>query len=226
MIWDINNIPLMIEIVNKEIENGTTSLTKIATDIFGKNESTLRDAFKKAGYKRIDKKGIYLFDEVLYSSIAANKKPKNKPNSSRIASDIHKRDVSCNEFIADDVNPKGEANSECITTTIQKSPQGQNLLVISDLDVIALKELAGLVEPIKEVIEAYNNRITHDNVIEVEPIEIKLDDKIGVVGKAVGMRIDEEVYKEWQQFTANHKKLYKSHQLLSQALLEFMKKYK
>ena len=37
--------------------------------------------------------------------------------------------------------------------------------------------------------------------------------------------IDENVYKEWQEFTNKHKKNFKSHQLLSQALLEFMKMY-
>ena len=60
---------------------------------------------------------------------------------------------------------------------------------MTDTDVIALKELVSLVEPIKAVIKEYNTRIAHDNVIDIEPIEIKLDDKIGVVGKAVGMYI-------------------------------------
>ena len=78
---------------------------------------------------------------------------------------------------------------------------------------------------IKAVIKEYNTRIAHDNVIDIEPIELKLDDKIGVVGKPVGMRIDENIYKEWQDFTNKYKKNFKSHQLLSQALLEFMKKY-
>ena len=203
MNWDINNIPAMIEIVNNEILNGTTSLTKIAIEVFQKNESTLRDAFKKAGYRRTDKKGIYIFDEELYNSMAITKKPKNKVNSTSIMNDIHKKD------------------SGSITNAIQV-----NTGIMTDADVIALKELVSLVEPIKAVIKEYNTRIADDNVIDIEPIELKLDDKIGVVGKPVGMRIDENVYKEWQEFTNKHKKNFKSHQLLSQALLEFMKKYK
>lgn len=208
MNWDINNIPEMIEIVNNEILNGTTSLTKIAIEVFQKNESTLRDAFKKAGYRRTDKKGIYIFDEELYNSIASTKKPKKKVNSTRIVNDIHKKD------------------SASITNAIQIVPKDLNAGIMTNTDVIALKELVSLVEPIKAVIKEYNTRIAHDNVIDIEPIELKLDDKIGVVGKPVGMRIDENVYKEWQEFTNKHKKNFKSHQLLSQALLEFMKKYK
>ena len=208
MNWDINNIPAMIEIVNNEILNGTTSLTKIAIEVFQKNESTLRDAFKKAGYRRTDKKGIYIFDEELYNSMAITKKPKNKVNSTSIMNDIHKKD------------------SGSITNAIQVAPKDLNTGIMTDADVIALKELVSLVEPIKAVIKEYNTRIADDNVIDIEPIELKLDDKIGVVGKPVGMRIDENVYKEWQEFTNKHKKNFKSHQLLSQALLEFMKKYK
>lgn len=207
MNWDINNIPAMIEIVNNEILKGTTSLTKIATEIFQKNESTLRDAFKKSGYKRVDKKGIYIFDEELYNSMANNKTAKKKVNSSSIVNDIHKKD------------------SKSITNAIQVAPKDLNTGIMTDTDVIALKELISLVEPIKAVIKEHNTRIADDNVIDVEPIEIKLDDKIGVVGKAVGMRIDENIYKEWQEFTNKHKKKFKSHQLLSQSLLEFMEKY-
>lgn len=208
MIWDINNIPLMIEIVNKEIENGTTSLSKIAVEVFQKNESTLRDAFKKAGYKRLSKKDIYVFDEELYTSMANNKKTKKKVNNNRIANDVQKKD------------------SDCISHAIQVASNDLNTGLMNDKDIIALKELVGLVEPIKNMIKEYNTRIAHDNIIDVDPIEIKLDDKIGVIGKPVGIRIDENVYKEWQEFTNRHKKNFKSHQLLSQALLEFMKKYK
>lgn len=88
-----------------------------------------------------------------------------------------------------------------------------------------IQELYGLIEPMKEVIQAYNDKEKINNSIEVDPVEIKIDSCIGNLGKAVGVRIDENIYKSWCKFTADHKQ-FKSYQLLSQALLEYMKKYK
>lgn len=193
-----NDIGNIIDYINEQLSKNRT-MKDIEVNDFGMNEKAIRKRLDRRGYKRID--GIYV------KGCNSNKKPKKKVNSTSIANDIHKKD------------------SESITNSIQVAPKDLNTGIMTDTDVIALKELVSLVEPIKEVIKEYNTRITHDNVIDIEPIEIKLDDKIGVVGKAVGMRIDENIYKEWQEFTNNHKKNFKSHQLLSQALLEFMKKY-
>lgn len=192
---DINDI---IDYINEQLSKNRT-MKDIEVNDFGMNEKAIRKRLDRRGYKRID--GIYV------KGCNSNKKPKKKVNSTSIANDIHKKD------------------SESITNTIQVAPKDLNTGIMTDTEVIALKELVSLVEPIKEVIKEYNTRITHDNVIDIEPIEIKLDDKIGVVGKAVGMRIDENIYKEWQEFTNKHKKKFRSHQLLSQALFEFMGKY-
>lgn len=193
-----NDIGNIIDYINEQLSKNRT-MKDIEVNDFGMNEKAIRKRLDRRGYKRID--GIYV------KGCNSNKKPKKKVNSTSIANDIHKKD------------------SESITNTIQVAPKDLNTGIMTDTEVIALKELVSLVEPIKAVIKEYNTRITHDNVIDIEPIEIKLDDKIGVVGKAVGMRIDENIYKEWQEFTNKHKKNFKSHQLLSQALLEFMKKY-
>lgn len=192
---DINDI---IDYINEQLSKNRT-MKDIEVNDFAMNERAIRKRLDRRGYKRID--GIYV------KGNNSNKKPKKKVNSTSIANDIHKKD------------------SESITNSIQVAPKDLNTGIMTDTDVIALKELVSLVEPIKEVIKEYNIRIAHDNVIDVEPIEIKLDDKIGVVGKAVGMRIDENIYKEWQEFTNKHKKKFRSHQLLSQALFEFMEKY-
>ena len=194
-----NDIENIIDYINEQLSKNRT-MKDIEVNDFGMNEKAIRKRLDRRGYKRID--GIYV------KGCNSNKKPKKKVNSTSIANDIHKKD------------------SESITNIIQVAPKDLNTGIMTDTDVIALKELVSLVEPIKAVIKEYNTRIAHDNVIDIEPIEIKLDDKIGVVGKAVGMRIDENIYKEWQEFTNKHKKNFKSHQLLIQALLEFMKKYK
>ena len=193
-----NDIENIIDYINEQLSKNRT-MKDIEVNDFGVNERGIRKRLDRRGYKKID--GIYV------KGGNSSKKPKNEVNSASIVNDIHKKD------------------SESITNTIQVAQTGLNTGIMTDADVIALKELISLVEPIKAVIKEHNTRIADDNVIDVEPIEIKLDDKIGVVGKAVGMRIDENIYKEWQEFTNKHKKNFKSHQLLSQALLEFMKKY-
>lgn len=193
-----NDIENIIDYINEQLTKNRT-MKDIEVNDFGVNERGIRKRLDRRGYKKID--GVYV------KGGNSNKKPKKKVNRTSIANDIHKKD------------------SDSITNSIQVAPKDLNTGIMTDTDVIALKELVSLVEPIKAVIKEYNTRISHDNVIDVEPIEIKLDDKIGVVGKAVGMRIDENIYKEWQEFTNKHKKNFKSHQLLSQSLLEFMKKY-
>lgn len=201
---------------------------------FGINESTVRDVIKKNGYKRDSKNNRKLLK---LNDVLEKKESKNKC----ITSDIHKKNnvkTKCtidvvqkdnainSEHYTGDIQLNNVRNSECITGDIQIVQDSNTTVLMDVIDIKDLKEIISMKEDLKDIIQAYSNSIANGKVIDVEPMEIKLDKSIGAVGKAVGMRIDEEVYKEWQQFTGRHKDRFKTHQLLSQALLEFMDKYK
>lgn len=89
----------------------------------------------------------------------------------------------------------------------------------SDLDMEKLKELIGLIDPIKEVIQEYNKSKTY---VEAKPMELKPKAIIEVKQKL--FKIDVDVLTKWDKFVVNHKE-YKIQQLISLALEEFIQKY-
>lgn len=108
--------------------------------------------------------------------------------------------------------------------------QRPNNLIIDnfkEIDMNSLKEIINLLEPMKEVIQEYNKSKIKDSVIDLEPLEIKID-RTELSGniKAAGFRIDENILDLWKEFTSENKAEYKVQDLVGQALLEFMEKYK
>ena len=116
--------------------------------------------------------------------------------------------------------------NKSITTVIQKQEEAISK-DFKETDIQALKELISLVEPLKDVIQVYNKSITTEKYIDVEPIEIKIDrTKLSGNIKATGFRIDESILKQWKEFIKNYNGEYKVQDLVGQALLEFIDKYK
>ena len=116
--------------------------------------------------------------------------------------------------------------NKSITTVIQKQEEAISK-DFKETDIQALKELISLVEPLKDVIQVYNKSITTEKYIDVEPIEIKIDrTKLSGNIKATGFRIDESILKQWKEFIKNYNGEYKVQDLVGQALLEFIEKYK
>lgn len=115
--------------------------------------------------------------------------------------------------------PKDNDNiTEVVVTKIEPKTQGiqrDN----KDIDINKLNELIGMIEPLKEVIGAYNKSNT---IVEVNPIELKCKSVTEVKQKL--FKIDIEVLKKWDKFIAEHKE-YKVQQLISLALEEFINKY-
>jgi uncharacterized protein YerC len=209
------------ELILPGIKEGKTN-THIAREL-GISEKTVRGIIQKSGYKRDDKdnKKLIKLDNI------------NKDSES-ITDTIHKG-VSKSYTVAIQ-----NEDSSSYTAAIQTHKVVENTNIV-DIEVIEFfndikKEIQSIKrwqqerilkdKVIDKVIEEYEEAKKKEQIIELEPVEIKLDEKIGVKGKAVGVRIDEEVYKEWVEFTKAYNKYFKSHQLLSQALIEFMKKYK
>ena len=136
-----------------------------------------------------------------------------------LSSDV--RQVSNNSITKD----KDKYNKS-ITTVIQKQEEAISK-DFKETDIQALKELISLVEPLKNVIQVYNKSITTEKYIDVEPIEIKIDrTKLSGNIKATGFRIDETILDYWREFIKNYNGEYKVQDLVGQALLEFIEKYK
>lgn len=116
--------------------------------------------------------------------------------------------------------------NKSITTVIQKQEEAISK-DFKETDIQALKELISLVEPLKDVIQVYNKSITTEKYIDVEPIEVNIDrSKLSGNIKATGFRIDESILKQWKEFIKNYNGEYKVQDLVGQALLEFIEKYK
>lgn len=116
--------------------------------------------------------------------------------------------------------------NKSITTVIQKQEEAISK-DFKETDIQALKELISLVEPLKDVIQVYNKSITTEKYIDVEPIEVNIDrSKLSGNIKATGFRIDESILKQWKEFIKDYNGEYKVQDLVGQALLEFIEKYK
>ena len=116
--------------------------------------------------------------------------------------------------------------NKSITTVIQKQEEAISK-DFKETDIQALKELISLVEPLKNVIQVYNKSITTEKYIDVEPIEVNIDrSKLSGNIKATGFRIDESILKQWKEFIKDYNGEYKVQDLVGQALLEFIEKYK
>jgi hypothetical protein len=90
----------------------------------------------------------------------------------------------------------------------------------NNIDLNKLNELMDLIEPIKEVIQRYNES---KNIIEVENIDLKPKAVTEVKQKI--FKVDIDVSNRWDKFVAEHKE-FKVQQLISLALEEFIEKYK
>jgi len=112
-----------------------------------------------------------------------------------------------------------------ITTVIQE-PNRALKGNFEESDIKALKELVGLVEPLKDVIQVYNKNMTKEKYIDIEPIEVKIDrKKLSGNIKATAFRIDENILIAWKDFIEKYDGEYKVQDLVGQALLEFIEKY-
>ena len=186
----------------------------VIADELGISEKTVRTIIDKNGFKR-DKKD----NRILIKLSDINE------NSECITDAIQENTIVDIECYTDVIQDQKTQDNECITNAIQTT-RGSSTAIIEGIEIESLKEIISMKNELRNVIQWYSKSISNNEIVELEPVEIKLDERIGVVGKAVGMRIDEDIYKEWLEFTKEHNKRFKSHQLLSQALLDFIKKYK
>ncbi|MGL4950177.1 MAG: hypothetical protein ACRC5M_07315 [Anaeroplasmataceae bacterium] len=226
MEWDINNLEGIVNTINKELENRT--MIDIENNVFGVNERVIHKRLLRKGYKRIDNKyieGIQKYNESIPKNNEEYNKsiPKNNEEYNKsIPKSITKNNEEYNKSIPKSITKNNEKYNKSITKVI---PEKKEPNIINDIDIKSIKELIELIDPIKEVIQKYNKCITNENIIDVEPIEIKVDRNIlnnEII--PVGFKLDKDIYNSWRNFTKEYKTI-KNQDLLAMALLEYMKKY-
>ncbi|MGL5084340.1 MAG: hypothetical protein ACRC68_01235, partial [Clostridium sp.] len=138
----------------------------------------------------------------------------NEENNKSITKAIPKENEEYNKGITKAIPKENEEYNKGITKVI---PDTKAINILSHIDIKSIKEVIELIEPIKEVIQKYNQSITNENRIEIDS---NLNNEI----IPVGFKLDKELYNSWKDFTNKYKSI-KNQDLLAMALIEYMKKY-
>ena len=210
---DINTLSIeqLVEYVNQELSKGRT-MKDIETNDFNVNDRVIVKRLTRRGYKRID--GFY----VKVNDVA----PKKKVQNNAVVPQYNRSTTKIKQELTEDIT--NESNNGT-TVVIPNSA----VALFKDIDLQALKELSELAEPIKLLVKQYNSSITKENIIEVEPIEVKIDkSKLTGEVKPVGFKLYSDVYEKWKEFTNQScykDRNIKAQELLAMALIEYMQKY-
>lgn len=215
MEWENNKVEIIVEYINKELVHRT--MIDIEKNDFGVNERVIHKRLVRKGYKKIEreyKKEIPKYNESITRGI-----PKHNEGTTKVI-------LKDNKSITSEKKAPSTTIIRDDKTIEKKSEEkNQDIQIINNIDIASIKELIELIEPIKEVIQKYNEGITKDNIVDVDPIEININRKIlNNKIKSVGFKLDEVVYESWRGFTKEFKDI-KNQDLLGMALIEYMKKY-
>ena len=197
--FDSLNIEEQVEYINKELYNGCT-LTKVCS-LIGIGRSTVRDRFKKVGQR---------YDSSINKYVGDNGK-------TTITGDSGKTEISCDEDKTIVSKDKEQA--------IIKHRDSSNTFVTDKKVMKNLLELSESHDKIMEVLSWFESDRDKTNVIEVsEGIKIDLpQEKDTEFRKTV--RLNNIVWNLFSEFCKEHKE-FKQKDLHSQALLEYIEKYK
>ena len=197
--FDSLNIEEQVEYINKELYNGCT-LTKVCS-LIGIGRSTVRDRFKKVGQR---------YDGSINQYVRDNSK-------TIITGDNSKTEISCDEDKTIVLQDKKQG--------IIKNRGSSNTLVTDKKVMNDLLELSSNHDKIMEVITWFESDKDKTNVIEVrEGIKIDLPKETDMEFRKT-VRINDTVWKQFSEFCKEHKE-FKQKDLHSQALLDYIEKYK
>ena len=197
--FDKLSIEEQVEYINKELYNGCT-LTKVCS-LIGIGRSTVRDRFKKVGQRCDSSINRYVGDN----------------SKTAITGDRSKTEISCDEDKAIVLQDKERA--------VIRHRDNNNTLVTDKKVMKNLLELSSNHDKIMEVITWFESDRDKTNVIEVrEGIKIDLPQETDVEFRKT-VRVNDTVWKQFSEFCKEHKE-FKQKDLHSQALLEYIEKYK
>ncbi|MFV3031581.1 hypothetical protein [Clostridium botulinum] len=190
-----------LEYVNNELIKGE-SLRNISSSL-KMSKTTIRDRFKKIGYIFNAEQRQYIKDNYI------SKEVEYKHNIDI----VHKNKIIDNKEIA-----KHEYK-ENINIFNNADAKNKMMDIVSKYnDLVKMIEVSS---DIKEMLEWYNKQ---KNIIE--PAELKIDSNklIGEI-KTTTVRLYGNVWKDFREFMEQYKE-FKSMDIVSMALIEFMEKYK
>lgn len=192
-----------LEYVNAQLSNGI-SLRSISSEL-GMSKTTIRDRLEKIGhYFNAEARQYIKSDTFVDTSITI--KPKKDTKEKIIQKD--------NKSITNKVAVASAEPQREVTELEQFHELNESLKDI--------KELLGMKEQLKELIQNYNKSI---NIIDVPIHELKIDkDKFDGDPEGRLIKVYGNVNKKWKEF-CNKNSQFKMQDLYSLALLEFMERY-
>lgn len=198
-----------IEYINTELKK-SESLRSISQNL-SMSKSTFRERFKKIGYIYNPKTKQYYRNEDISSQITIE--------------ELARGDLAQAAKPADEVIQKhNKSISDVMVVKENNIPMKTQEYIELKNTLAEVRELIGMKEQLKEVIQSYNKNI---NIIDVPlPQELKFnkDDFSGEV-KTRLIKVYDNVNESWIDFCKVNSQ-FKMQDLYSIALLEFIKKYK
>lgn len=202
-----------VKYVNSELLKDNEATIKSIAEEVGLANSTFRDSYKKD----------YKYNQKLRR---IERKPQQEQQEEFKEVKQVSTLVTINKTITKPMKGIESIENNKDITKVQQQPTSEVLTTFNnDIDIKSMKELIGLIEPIKLVIQKYNEGITKGKIIDIDPVEIKIDrSKLNNNIKSVGFKLDSEVYDQWKEFTKGYQEI-KNQDILGMALLEYMNKY-
>lgn len=192
-----------LEYVNNELIKGK-SLREISSSL-EMSKTTFRDRFIKIGYIFNKPTKQYIKD----NSIPKEVKCKHNTNILQKNENIDNKAIAKHEY---------KSNIDIFS---DKDTKNKMLEIIGQYDDIV--KMIEVSENIKEMLEWYSKQ---KNIINIEPSELKIDsNKLNGEVKTTTVRLYSEVWEQFREFMEGYKE-YKSMDLISMALVEYIKKYK
>lgn len=172
------------------------TMKSIEEESFNVNDRVIHKRLYRLGYKREGKKYI----------LAEAKEEKKNEEYNKSITKYNKVEQKKKEAVL--ILPQMATTSDLMTTS----------------DINSLKELVAIVEPLKAIVEDYHKGIT-GSITESITNDNKLDVKIATEVKQKLFKVDVEVLEEWEKFIQTHRE-FKVQDLISQAIREFVNRYK
>ena len=211
--FDRLNLKSQVEYINKRLSFGE-SLRKICDNI-GIQRKTIRIRFKKINYEFSKEENKYIFNtKVLQDQKEYNNKEEYKCNTMVIQNE------SDNKI---DLQIKDIEYKDNISVLDDKTENYNNTIVLKDNIKEDLFKIIEAKEELFKIIDWFKKQQFEDNLIEVPELRIDREKFKGEI-KITTIRVYSEIKDKFQEFIRKFPE-YKSQDMYTQALLEFMIKY-
>ncbi|MCD3218186.1 hypothetical protein G8S55_13445 [Clostridium botulinum C] len=208
--FDMLDLKSQVKYINKRLILGE-SLRKISDDI-GIQRKTIRVRFKKINYEFNKESNKYIYN--------TNVVQRNKENKI-------KKEYECNtNIIQDEIKEKDKLEYNCITSNEKENKYKEykeNTIILQDNVKEDFFQLIEAKEELFKMMQWFKKQQFKDKIIEVPELKIDKDKFKGEV-KVTTIRVYSEIKDKFQEFVRKFPE-FKSQDLYTQALFEFMMKY-